>query len=114
MPRHQLDIQRRGDQLIVMAGHILRAAQPVAHATGAEADHTEAGQTGQYLPAGKCHPHPQRHSICDIFSLSRQGDESQIAAGAYDKGSLRCPCGGSTVKRDYSHSMVAGGLLDTS
>ncbi len=42
VPGHQLDVERRGNQLVVMAGHVLWSSQPVAGATDAEADHAEA------------------------------------------------------------------------
>ncbi|MNT62449.1 hypothetical protein D3C72_2001710 [compost metagenome] len=44
VPRQQLQVERRGDQLVVVGRHIFRAPQPVAHTAGAEA---YGGQTEQ-------------------------------------------------------------------
>ena len=53
MPRHQLDIQRRGDQLIVVGRHIFRAPQPIAHAPGAKTGDPQGGQASKHLSTGK-------------------------------------------------------------
>lgn len=52
VPRHELDVERRGDQFVVVAGNIGRLPQPVTNAAGAKANHTEAGQSGEKLSAG--------------------------------------------------------------
>ena len=55
MPWHQLDIQGRGDQFIVMGRHIFRAPQPIAHATGTETNNAKTEQAGEYFSASKRH-----------------------------------------------------------
>lgn len=57
MPGHQFDVQRCGDQLVVMAGvSIGHFAQPVTRrATGPHANHHKTGQTTEYLSTGKGH-----------------------------------------------------------
>ncbi|MCY1530754.1 hypothetical protein D9M68_659560 [compost metagenome] len=55
MPRHQFEVQRCGDQFVVILAGNQRTAQPIAHAAGAKAEHTEASQTGKNLSAGKGH-----------------------------------------------------------
>ncbi|MCY1358258.1 hypothetical protein D9M69_447870 [compost metagenome] len=52
---HQLEVERRGDQLVVMGGGILRPPQPIARATDADTDHAEADQAAEHLSAGECH-----------------------------------------------------------
>ncbi len=52
---HQLDIQRRGDQFVIMGGDIDRATEQVAHATAGQTDNTEAGQASEHLSTGKTH-----------------------------------------------------------
>jgi hypothetical protein len=56
-PRHQLDIQGRGDQLVVMPGIVvLDLAQPVTgRATGAQANHNQAGEALEHLSTGEGH-----------------------------------------------------------
>jgi len=52
----QLDIQRRGDQLVVMPGVRIGTPQPVpGRATGAQANRHQAGQATEYLSPGKGH-----------------------------------------------------------
>ena len=75
MPRHQLQIKRCGDQLVVVGHHVLRAPEPVAHTTCAQAGNTQASQTGEHLSTGKRHLHPRQSASifnCGIFSFSRR------------------------------------------
>jgi hypothetical protein len=55
--RHQLDVQRGGDQLVVVPGVVvLDLAQPVTRrASGAQAYHNQAGQAFEHLSTGKGH-----------------------------------------------------------
>ncbi|MNJ34406.1 hypothetical protein D3C77_291180 [compost metagenome] len=53
---NQFDIQRRGNQLVVMPGVRVAAPQPVTGcATGAQTDCHQAGQATEYLSPGKGH-----------------------------------------------------------
>ncbi|MNP32924.1 hypothetical protein D3C76_1261300 [compost metagenome] len=53
--RHQFQVERRGDQLVVMLGGHFRARQPDARASGAEAEHCQAGDAAEDLSAGETH-----------------------------------------------------------
>ncbi|MCY1185519.1 hypothetical protein D9M73_263030 [compost metagenome] len=57
MPGDQLDVQGRGDQLVVVAGVIVfDLAQPVTRrATGAQANHNQAGKALEHLSTGEGH-----------------------------------------------------------
>ncbi|MNY05682.1 hypothetical protein D3C86_1384120 [compost metagenome] len=55
VPGHQLDVQRRGDQLVVVGSGLGRPPQPVARAATGEAEHAETGQAGEHLSAGEGH-----------------------------------------------------------
>ncbi|MCY1450094.1 hypothetical protein D9M71_668750 [compost metagenome] len=57
VPGDQLDVQGRGDQLVVVAGVIVfDLAQPVTRrATGAQANHNQAGKALEHLSTGEGH-----------------------------------------------------------
>ncbi|MCY1527630.1 hypothetical protein D9M68_627000 [compost metagenome] len=49
----QFEVQRRGDQFVVVGLGIQAAAQPVAGTAGTQADHAEAGQATENLSASE-------------------------------------------------------------
>src|SRR5690606_13107233 len=51
----QVDIERRSYQLVIMAGCLIGAPQPVANAAGTKPGNTKACQAGKNLSAGKRH-----------------------------------------------------------
>lgn len=53
--RDDLQVQRRGDQFVVVLLRHLRTRQPEARAAGAEADHRQPGEAAEHLSTGKCH-----------------------------------------------------------
>jgi hypothetical protein len=77
VPGDQFDVQRRSDQLIVMAGvSVGPLAQPVARrATGPHANHHKTGQTTEYLSTGKGH---------ELNYLTYQRQARRPAKGEYD------------------------------
>ena len=93
---------------------------------GAKAGDTKTGQTSEYLSAGKRHS-DFRSRMQSGVAISPDVSGLPIAISSHlnngtddpgkrtecrstnNKGSLRCPCW-----LNHSHSMVAGGLLDTS
>ena len=53
--RDDLQVQRRGDQFVVVLLRHLRTRQPEARTAGAEADHRQPGEAAEHLSTGKCH-----------------------------------------------------------
>ena len=77
--RHQLDIQRRCDQLVIMPGIVVfDLAQPVTRrATGAQANHNQAGEALEHLSTGEGHQCGYL-VFCAIKLPAAAGDEGRI------------------------------------
>jgi len=65
MARHQLDIERRGNQFVIMRGDIGGTSQPVTSAASTKADHSETGKAGKNFSAGERHVIP----VCNIDKM---------------------------------------------
>ena len=114
MPRHQLQVERCGDQLIIVDRHIVRARQPIARAADTKTNDAKATEADKNLSAGERHRNSRgpdatredirlkltRLPIALSSHLSAETDDPgkrTRCRSRNDEGSLRCPCRDSTL-----------------